>query len=102
MLRKILVMSGRKQSSEASEASEDEDIWGSDPEDEEGVQGPQPEFFDPDLDTKDEAWVNRQRGGRRSDAILSCPGCLTTICVDCQQHADKEGQFRAMFCINVR
>ena len=40
--------------------------------------------------------------GRKSDAILSCPGCLTTVCIDCQQHAVFENQFRAMFTMNCR
>ena len=42
------------------------------------------------------------RQGRKSDAILSCPGCLTTVCIDCQQHAVFENQFRAMFTMNCR
>lgn len=97
-------MSNRKQEGQSRDVSEDEDFWENDPEEEDDAlpQGPEPDFYDPDLDAKDEARVSRQRGGRKSDAILSCPGCLTTVCVDCQQHADKEGQFRAMFCINVR
>jgi hypothetical protein len=61
-----------------------------------------PEFFDPDIDDKDAAWVTKQRQGRKSDAILSCPCCLTTLCIDCQQHSDLEGQFRAMFVMNCR
>lgn len=61
-----------------------------------------PEFFDPESDEKDAAWVAKQRQGRKSDAILSCPCCLTTLCIDCQQHADLEGQFRAMFVMNCR
>ena len=34
--------------------------------------------------------------------MLSCPACLTTVCLDCQQHAEEEGQFRAMFVMNCR
>ncbi len=85
-------------------ASEDEEHWEAEDEEEadDMVPEPPPEFYDPELDDKDAAWVRRQRGGRGSDAILSCPGCLTTVCLDCQQHANKEGQFRAMFCRNVR
>ena len=64
--------------------------------------GTEADFYDPELDDRDEAWMMRQRGGRKSDAILSCPGCLTTVCLDCQQHHVNDGQFRAMFCINVR
>ena len=42
------------------------------------------------------------RQGRRSDAILSCPGCLTSVCLDCQQHAERDSHFRAMFVSNCR
>lgn len=59
-------------------------------------------FYDAELDEKDQAWVEKRRQGRRSDAILSCPGCLTSVCLDCQQHAEREGHFRAMFVINCR
>lgn len=96
------MMSHSKQ--EEQSASEDEEYWEGedDKEADDMLPEPPPEFYDPDLDDKDAAWVRRQRGGRRSDAILSCPGCLTTVCLDCQQHANEEGQFRAMFCTNVR
>lgn len=60
------------------------------------------EFYDPVADDRDEKWAAEQRQGRKSDALLSCPGCLTTVCIDCQQHAEFEGQFRAMFTINCR
>nr|GMD44552.1 E2F-associated phosphoprotein [Ipomoea batatas] len=46
-----------------------------------------PEFYDSDLDDKDESWVRKKRGGRTSDAILSCPACFTTLCLDCQSDA---------------
>lgn len=36
----------------------------------------------------------------RSDAILSCPGCMTTLCIDCQQHVCYANQYRAMFVLN--
>ncbi|KAL6770094.1 hypothetical protein ACKKBG_A33570 [Auxenochlorella protothecoides x Auxenochlorella symbiontica] len=61
-----------------------------------------PEFFDPEADDKSEAWVSKLRGGRRSDAILSCPQCFTTLCLECQQHAYQHNQFRAMFVMNCR
>eukprot|EP00877_Chromochloris_zofingiensis_P005083 jgi/Chrzof1/14576/Cz09g08040.t1 len=57
-------------------------------------------LYDPDADDKDEQWVQATRQGRQSDAILSCPGCFTTICLDCQQHDYHHNQFRAMFVIN--
>ncbi len=62
----------------------------------------QAEDYDPDADDKDQAFIDKRRCNRRSDAHLSCPGCLTTVCVDCQAHAFKDGQFRAMFAINAR
>lgn len=61
-----------------------------------------PDFYDPDIDDQDAKWVSQQRQGRKSDAILSCPCCLTTLCIDCQQHAEVESQFRAMFVLNCR
>lgn len=60
------------------------------------------EDFDPNADEADEAYIKKQRGHRRSDALLSCPGCLTTVCIDCQAHDLKDGQYRAMFSINTR
>jgi E2F-associated phosphoprotein len=54
------------------------------------------------LRAQDEAWAAKLRAGRKSDAVLSCPACLTTVCLDCQQHAEEEGQFRAMFVMNCR
>lgn len=66
---------------------------------------PEPEEadnYDPKADDADQAFIDKARGNRRSDALLSCPGCLTTVCVDCQAHAYKDGQFRAMFSINTR
>lgn len=44
-----------------------------------------PEFYDPDLDDKDELWVNKRRNGPISDAVLSCPACFTTLCLECQR-----------------
>lgn len=44
----------------------------------------------------------RPRRSHRSDAILSCPLCFTTLCIDCQQHEKWENQFRAMFVMNCR
>lgn len=63
---------------------------------------PPPDFYDPDADGKNDAWVSKLRKGRRSDAILSCPLCFTTVCVDCQQHAKIENQFRAMFVMHCK
>ena len=60
------------------------------------------EFYDSGADEQDQAWVEMQRQGRRSDAILSCPGCLTTVCLDCQRHEYITTQYRAMFVTNCR
>ncbi|EFN57931.1 hypothetical protein CHLNCDRAFT_20299 [Chlorella variabilis] len=61
-----------------------------------------PEFYDAEADDKDEAWVQKMRGSHKSDALLSCPLCFTTLCIDCQQHAVYDNQFRAMFVMNCR
>lgn len=57
-------------------------------------------LYDPDLDESDEAWMQAARQGRESDAILNCPCCFTTVCVDCQQHETSWHRFRAMFVMN--
>ena len=60
------------------------------------------ELYNSEADEQDQAWVTTQRQGRRSDAILSCPGCLTTVCIDCQRHDYITTQYRAMFVTNCR
>ena len=67
-----------------------------------GLSTAPPEFYDPEADTRDEEWVGKMRRGRKSDAILSCPLCFTTLCVDCQQHVRFENQFRSLFVMNCR
>ncbi|XP_061742822.1 E2F-associated phosphoprotein-like [Nerophis ophidion] len=77
-------------------------------------------LYDPDEDDRDQAWVdarrrryNRKRAstganGRRSqpaslpssDAVLNCPACMTTLCLDCQRHDKYRTQYRAMFVMN--
>uniref|UniRef100_A0A0B7A202 E2F-associated phosphoprotein n=1 Tax=Arion vulgaris TaxID=1028688 RepID=A0A0B7A202_9EUPU len=74
-------------------------------------------LYDPDMDDEDQKWVDRQRqshrspasgGSRRgkklkmpnSDALLDCPACMTTLCIDCQRHATYKHQYRAMFVMN--
>ncbi|XP_057527628.1 uncharacterized protein LOC130806521 [Amaranthus tricolor] len=59
-----------------------------------------PEFYDSDVDEKDEVWVTRKRKGRQTDAVLSCPACFTTLCLDCQRHEIYLTQYRAMFVMN--
>ena len=39
---------------------------------------------------------------RHSDAILSCPYCFNTVCMDCQKHERKHNQYRAMFFMNIK
>ncbi|KQK00473.1 E2F-associated phosphoprotein [Brachypodium distachyon] len=62
----------------------------------------EPEFYDPDIDDVDERWVHRQRKGRTSDAVLSCPACFTTLCLDSQRHEKYVNQYRAMFVRNCK
>lgn len=64
--------------------------------------GQHAEFYDSEADDKDQVWAQKQRQGRRSDAVLSCPGCLTTVCIDCQRHEYITTQYRAMFVRNCR
>ncbi|ESQ40775.1 hypothetical protein EUTSA_v10014924mg [Eutrema salsugineum] len=59
-----------------------------------------PEFYDSDLDDKDELWMVKKRDGRTSDAVLSCPACFTTVCLECQRHEQYVTQFRAVFVVN--
>ncbi|XP_023122441.1 E2F-associated phosphoprotein [Amphiprion ocellaris] len=77
-------------------------------------------LYDPDEDERDQAWVdarrrayNRKRpaaalqsqpqphqGLPSSDAVLNCPACMTTLCLDCQRHEKYRTQYRAMFVMN--
>lgn len=77
-------------------------------------------LYDPDEDDRDQAWVDarrRQYGRKRaaaaqrqqpcqpqgltsSDAVLNCPACMTTLCLDCQRHEKYRTQYRAMFVMN--
>ncbi|KAM3595443.1 uncharacterized protein V6R79_023564 [Siganus canaliculatus] len=75
-------------------------------------------LYDPDEDDRDQAWVDarrRQYSRRRaaassrphrsqalpnSDAVLNCPACMTTLCLDCQRHEKYRTQYRAMFVMN--
>ncbi|KAL3502289.1 hypothetical protein ACH5RR_036738 [Cinchona calisaya] len=61
-----------------------------------------PEFYDPNLDEKDELWVQKKRKGHTSDAVLSCPACFTTLCLDCQRHEKYLTQYRAVFVVNCK
>lgn len=77
-------------------------------------------LYDPDEDDRDQAWVdarrrrysrkracpssqlrpNQSQGLPSSDAILNCPACMTTLCLDCQRHEKYRTQYRAMFVMN--
>nr|XP_045583329.1 uncharacterized protein LOC123746098 isoform X1 [Procambarus clarkii] len=78
-------------------------------------------FYDPTMDDKDQEWVDKMRRSYqpkkkrstsqldtssqpqklpRSDAVLNCPACLTTLCMDCQRHEVYHNQYRAMFVFN--
>ncbi|KAI8642576.1 E2F-associated phosphoprotein-domain-containing protein [Parasitella parasitica] len=69
-------------------------------------------LYDPDMDDRDEEWVAKQihedsmrlnEDGPlddKTDAILSCPMCFTTLCYSCQRHEKYADQFRAMFVRN--
>ncbi|GIM06548.1 hypothetical protein Vretimale_10840, partial [Volvox reticuliferus] len=65
-----------------------------------GMQQEPDPFYDEAADDEDAAWAERQREGRVSDAVLSCPGCFTTLCIDCQRHEKYHHQYRAMFVMN--
>ncbi|XP_054825989.1 E2F-associated phosphoprotein [Eublepharis macularius] len=76
-------------------------------------------LYDPEEDKRDQEWVDRQRRryhnirsaqteGKQaklpvipsSDAVLNCPACMTTLCLDCQRHETYRTQYRAMFVMN--
>lgn len=72
-------------------------------------------LYDPDEDDRDQAWVDNKRrqyhsrrrpgagvsqGLSSSDAVLNCPACMTTLCLDCQRHEKYRTQYRAMFVMN--
>ncbi|KAM6445646.1 E2F-associated phosphoprotein [Rhynochetos jubatus] len=73
-------------------------------------------LYDPEEDSRDQEWVDLQRRGYHnqrkalqqtkpsavpnSDAVLNCPACMTTLCLDCQRHESYKTQYRAMFVMN--
>ncbi|XP_030574181.1 E2F-associated phosphoprotein isoform X1 [Archocentrus centrarchus] len=78
-------------------------------------------LYDPHQDDRDQAWVDARRkeytcrkgpaaafqskrrqpqGLPNSDAVLNCPACMTTLCLDCQRHEKYRTQYRAMFVMN--
>ncbi|XP_076463858.1 E2F-associated phosphoprotein-like [Babylonia areolata] len=80
-------------------------------------------LYDPHMDEEDQQWVDQQRqrhqgkrqqrpGGQKkagkqqaaptTDAVLDCPACMITLCLDCQRHDIYPNQFRAMFVMNCK
>ncbi|KAL2945953.1 hypothetical protein AAZX31_U017800 [Glycine max] len=55
-----------------------------------------------DLDDNDEKWIDKKRHGHDSDAVLSCPACFTTLCLECQRHEKYLTQYRAVFVVNCK
>ena len=68
-------------------------------------------FFDPDMDSRDEQWINKIRNQYQqsnnqsflkqavppsnSDAVLNCPACMGLLCVDCQRYFLSKNGFIA-------
>ena len=104
------------------------DYLSSDDENEEMPSAPPDPLFEEEADEEDEAWVMRNlRGGalsdvkinataatapatpattkllesRTTDAVLNCPCCFNTVCMDCQAHTRYKSQWRAMFVMAV-
>lgn len=76
------------------------------PEDEEKTRElPMDDLYDDHADEGDERYVNeylrQMTTPRQSDAILSCPLCMNTVCMDCQRHERYHDQYRAMFVMNI-
>ncbi|KAM3226361.1 hypothetical protein ACQJBY_058812 [Aegilops geniculata] len=84
---------------EAGDPADPRDLVSSDDEIDYSVE---PEFYDPAVDDVDERWAHKQRKGRTSDAVLSCPACFTTLCLDSQRHEKYVNQYRAMFVCNCK
>merc|ERR1712126_533791 len=71
---------------------------------------PPAEYYDADIDKQNEEWMANKRNEfmpkedkdtkSKSDAILNCPACMSTVCVDCQRHDLYKNQYRAMFVLN--
>uniref|UniRef100_A0A2K6FY64 E2F associated phosphoprotein n=2 Tax=Propithecus coquereli TaxID=379532 RepID=A0A2K6FY64_PROCO len=64
-------------------------------------------YFDSDSEDEDKAYHGfglqrplQQQPVPNSDAVLNCPACMTTLCLDCQRHESYKTQYRAMFVMN--
>ena len=64
------------------------------------AEGPPPEWYDEALDDRDDQWMAKCRRGRKSDALLSCPACLSTVCVDCQRCGHCHGGLAELVLLN--
>uniref|UniRef100_A0A0K0EKP7 E2F-associated phosphoprotein n=1 Tax=Strongyloides stercoralis TaxID=6248 RepID=A0A0K0EKP7_STRER len=51
-----------------------------------------------ELDELDDPYKNSDF---KTDAVLSCPSCLTTVCYESQRHESYKNQYRAMFAQSV-
>ncbi|PHJ22200.1 e2f-associated phosphoprotein [Cystoisospora suis] len=62
------------------------------------------DFYDTSADEEDEKWVCKHLrvGDKKSDAILSCPGCFTPVCYQCQRHEKNFFQYRAAAAYNIQ
>ena len=52
------------------------------------------------MDSTKQTQKHKPAAKHRSDALLCCPACMTTVCIDCQRHDVYKNQFRAMFVMN--
>eukprot|EP01028_Stygiella_incarcerata_P005936 TRINITY_DN24481_c0_g1_i1.p1 TRINITY_DN24481_c0_g1~~TRINITY_DN24481_c0_g1_i1.p1 ORF type:complete len:226 (+),score=65.06 TRINITY_DN24481_c0_g1_i1:40-678(+) len=52
--------------------------------------------------TRKQEDANADPEAETTDAILSCPGCFTTLCIDCQRHSRYSDQYRALFVQNCK
>lgn len=97
----VIVTAGETSAEDSEVAKEEE----SSSDEEEVGNKTEPDYYDEHEDDQDEAFVIQQQQmdskNMNSDAILSCPCCLTTLCRDCQQHERYKDQFRAMFVMNI-
>nr|XP_027189764.1 E2F-associated phosphoprotein isoform X2 [Cicer arietinum] len=50
----------------------------------------------------DEKWIHKKKHGCDSDAVLCCPACFTTLCLECQRHEKYLTQYRAIFVVNCK
>jgi len=70
------------------------------------------DLYDSDADEADDKWMATNASGalavptgakgppRVSDALLSCPCCFATVCVDCVKHDEVANQWRAIDVLN--